>query len=244
MNDTTNTSSERESKDQVKNDDRLEADDGSRAEKIAAFIAEHQIDVPEGAPAPFLTFAEAPFPKRLTQALLKQGYESPSPIQAQAWPIALSGKDIVAVAKTGSGKTCGFLLPALCRVGRRRRRRGAGDGDGGRPQSRPAAVTPSAIVLAPTRELAIQIGDECLKFCPAAGAKVVTLYGGASKGDQLRARARAPTWWRLRPGGSTIFWRRRLVFPRPCARRTPSTWCWTRQTACWTWASSRRSERS
>ena len=52
---------------------------------------------------------------------------------------------------------------------------------------RPAAVTPSAIVLAPTRELAIQIGDECLKFCPAAGAKVVTLYGGASKGDQLRA---------------------------------------------------------
>ena len=116
VNDTTNTSSERESKDQVKNDDRLEADDGSRAEKIAAFIAEHQIDVPEGAPAPFLTFAEAPFPKRLTQALLKQGYESPSPIQAQAWPIALSGKDIVAVAKTGSGKTCGFLLPALCRV--------------------------------------------------------------------------------------------------------------------------------
>ena len=186
VNDTTNTSSERESKDQVKNDDRLEADDGSRAEKIAAFIAEHQIDVPEGAPAPFLTFAEAPFPKRLTQALLKQGYESPSPIQAQAWPIALSGKDIVAVAKTGSGKTCGFLLPALCRVVR--------DGACAAPEMemvdgrfRPAAVTPSAIVLAPTRELAIQIGDECLKFCPAAGAKVVTLYGGASKGDQLRA---------------------------------------------------------
>jgi|TARA_B110000971_G_scaffold214812_1_gene247393 ATP-dependent RNA helicase DDX5/DBP2 len=52
---------------------------------------------------------------------------------------------------------------------------------------RPAAVSPSAIVLAPTRELAIQIGEECQKFCPAAGAKVVTLYGGASKGDQLRA---------------------------------------------------------
>ena len=52
---------------------------------------------------------------------------------------------------------------------------------------RPAAVVPAAIVLAPTRELAIQIGDECAKFCPAAGAKVVTLYGGASKGDQLRA---------------------------------------------------------
>ena len=48
-------------------------------------------------------------------------------------------------------------------------------------------MVPAAIVLAPTRELAIQIGDECAKFCPAAGAKTVTLYGGASKGDQLRA---------------------------------------------------------
>ena len=156
------------------------------AAAIAAFVAEHRIKVPEGAPAPFLTFQQAPFPKRLTQALLKQGYTSPSPIQAQAWPIALSGKDIVAVAKTGSGKTCGFLLPALCRVVR--------DGACAAPEMemvdgrfRPAAVTPSAIVLAPTRELAIQIGDECMKFCPAAGAKVVTLYGGASKGDQLRA---------------------------------------------------------
>ena len=190
-NDTTNTSSKsRKSKDlSGDDDDDVEADDGTRAEKvekIAAFIAEHQIDVPEGAPAPFLTFAEAPFPRRLTQALLKQGYESPSPIQAQAWPIALSGKDIVAVAKTGSGKTCAFLLPALCRVVK--------EGACAAPEMemvdgrfRPAAVTPSAIVLAPTRELAIQIGDECLKFCPAAGAKVVTLYGGASKGDQLRA---------------------------------------------------------
>ena len=51
---------------------------------------------------------------------------------------------------------------------------------------RPAAVVPAAIILAPTRELAIQIGEECAKFCPAANAKVATLYGGASKGDQLR----------------------------------------------------------
>ena len=166
--------------------DDVPRDDEDDATAIAAFVAEHQINVPEGTPKPFLTFQQAPFPKRLTQALLKQGYVTPSPIQAQAWPIALSGKDIVAVAKTGSGKTCGFLLPALCRIVR--------DGACAAPEMemvdgrfRPAAVTPSALVLAPTRELAIQIGDECLKFCPAAGAKVVTLYGGASKGDQLRA---------------------------------------------------------
>lgn len=92
----------------------------------------------------------------------------------------------MAVAKTGSGKTCAFLLPALVRI--------VASGPCAAPEMemvdgrfRPAAVSPSAIVLAPTRELAIQIGEECQKFCPAAGAKVVTLYGGASKGDQLRA---------------------------------------------------------
>ena len=156
------------------------------ADQIAAFREEHQIKVIEGTPDPIIEFAHAPFPKKLIAALLKQGYKTPSPIQAQAWPIALQGKDIVAVAKTGSGKTCGFLLPALCRIVK--------NGPCAAPEMemvdgrfRPAAVTPSAIVLAPTRELAIQIGEECGKFCPAAGAKVVTLYGGASKGDQLRA---------------------------------------------------------
>jgi ATP-dependent RNA helicase DDX5/DBP2 len=163
-----------------------ETSDAADADAIAKFVEEHQIKVPADAPKPFITFQAAPFPKRLTAALLKQGYKTPSPIQAQAWPIALTGKDIVAVAKTGSGKTCGFLLPALCRIVK--------NGACAAPEMemvdgrfRPAAVTPSAIVLAPTRELAIQIGDECLKFCPAANAKVVTLYGGASKGDQLRA---------------------------------------------------------
>jgi ATP-dependent RNA helicase DDX5/DBP2 len=137
------------------------SDESSDAEAIAAFMEEHQIKVPADAPKPFITFQSAPFPKRLTAALLKQGYKTPSPIQAQAWPIALTGKDIVAVAKTGSGKTCGFLLPALCRIVK--------NGACAAPEMemcdgrfRPAAVTPSAIVLAPTRELAIQIGDECL----------------------------------------------------------------------------------
>ena len=93
-----------------------ETSDAADADAIAKFVEEHQIKVPADAPRPIITFQSAPFPKRLTAALLKQGYKTPSPIQAQAWPIALTGKDIVAVAKTGSGKTCGFLLPALCRI--------------------------------------------------------------------------------------------------------------------------------
>ena len=161
-------------------------DDKPTPEEVAAFREEHAIKVAPGTVDPIIRFQDAPFPKKLIQALLKQGYTAPSPIQAQAWPIAVTGKDVIAVAKTGSGKTCGFLLPALCRIVKQ--------GPSAAPEMemidgrfRPAAVVPAAIVLAPTRELAIQIGDECAKFCPAAGAKVVTLYGGASKGDQLRA---------------------------------------------------------
>ena len=69
-----------------------------------------------GTPDPIVTFQRAPFPKKLIAALLKQGYASPTPIQAQAWPIAVTGRDVIAVAKTGSGKTCAFLLPALSRI--------------------------------------------------------------------------------------------------------------------------------
>ena len=147
---------------------------------------------------PIIRF-RCPLPEEAHPGAPQAGLHRPSPIQAQAWPIAVTGKDVIAVAKTGSGKTCGFLLPALCRIVKQ--------GPSAAPEMemidgrfRPAAVVPAAIVLAPTRELAIQIGDECAKFCPAAGAKVVTLYGGASKGDQLRAlRTGAMSSWQPRP---------------------------------------------
>lgn len=155
-------------------------------EEVAAYREAHAIKVAEGTPDPIVRFEDAPFPKKLVAALLKQGYAAPSPIQAQAWPCAVQGRDVVAVAKTGSGKTCGFLLPALAKIVKQGPS-AAPDMEMVDGRFRPAAVVPAAIVLAPTRELAIQIGDECQKFCPAAGAKVVTLYGGASKGDQLRA---------------------------------------------------------
>lgn len=77
------------------------------------------------------------------------GFAAPTPIQAQTWPIALQGKDIVAIAKTGSGKTLGYLIPAFLHL--RRLRNNAQNG-------------PSVLVLAPTRELATQIQDEAIKF--------------------------------------------------------------------------------
>ena len=183
------------------------ADDGSRSRDASVeapptpalrrvpskedFRAEHQISIRNACERtrdlePFVTFEDAQFPAALRKALKAQGYEAPTPIQAEAWPILLKGKDVVAIAKTGSGKTCGFLLPALARI--------TAEGTQKAPEMqlidgrwRPGAVTPTVIVLAPTRELAIQIHDECTKFCPAAGCRSAVLYGGAAKGDQLRA---------------------------------------------------------
>lgn len=77
------------------------------------------------------------------------GFAFPTPIQAQTWPIALQSKDIVAIAKTGSGKTLGYLIPAFMLLRRRRNN----------PQK-----GPTVLVLAPTRELATQIQDEAIKF--------------------------------------------------------------------------------
>lgn len=77
------------------------------------------------------------------------GFTSPTPIQAQTWPIALQNRDIVAIAKTGSGKTLGYLIPAFIHLKRRHNN----------PQNGPTVV-----VLSPTRELATQIQDEALKF--------------------------------------------------------------------------------
>ena len=163
-----------------------------RTPSVEDFRKEHAISIANACAKtkdlePYTTFEEATaFPKSLRNALKAQGYANPTPIQAEAWPILLKGKDVVAVAKTGSGKTCGFLLPALCGVAARGSQKAPEmqlvDG-----RWRPGAVTPTVIVLAPTRELAIQIHDECAKFCPAVGCRSTVLYGGAAKGDQLRA---------------------------------------------------------
>jgi len=117
-------------------------------------------------------------------ALREQGYSAPTPIQAQAWPLALRGDDIVAVAKTGSGKTCGFLIPALVRIAENGPTPCIEQKGGGKDTRGPAC--PSALVIAPTRELVQQIAQEAEKFAPAVDARVLAVYGGVSKGEQVR----------------------------------------------------------
>ncbi|MBA0640838.1 hypothetical protein Goklo_023740 [Gossypium klotzschianum] len=99
------------------------------------------------------------------------GFSAPTPIQAQSWPIALQGRDIVAIAKTGSGKTLGYLVPGFMHI-----KRCGNDSQMG----------PTVLVLSPTRELATQIQDEAQKFGGSSRITCTCLYGGAPKGPQLR----------------------------------------------------------
>eukprot|EP00250_Pteridium_aquilinum_P019622 c24496_g1_i3 orf=292-2184(-) len=103
--------------------------------------------------------------------LLSAGFLAPTPIQAQSWPLALQSRDIVAIAKTGSGKTLGYLLPAFLHLARTRAN---------------SQLGPVVLVLSPTRELATQIQDEALKFGKSSRISCTCVYGGAPKGPQLR----------------------------------------------------------
>lgn len=118
------------------------------------------------------------WPQQLLDAVKRAGYLKPTAIQSQSWPIALNGHDIISVAKTGSGKTCGYLFPGFINIQKR----------GGRSQN----GGPMAIVLAPTRELATQIQEEALKFGSAVACYSVVVYGGASKGYQMRSLRSRP----------------------------------------------------
>nr|XP_027200342.1 DEAD-box ATP-dependent RNA helicase 20-like [Dermatophagoides pteronyssinus] len=119
---------------------------------------------------PVFRFEDAGFRPEQTQRLLEAGFTAPSAIQAQSWPIIMSGKNFIGIATTGSGKTLAFLLPALVHIAAQRR---LNPGEG-----------PICLVLAPTRELAEQIRNEGRKFC--MGVRISAIYGGSPKRMQLQ----------------------------------------------------------
>lgn len=115
----------------------------------------------------------------LRAAFTAAGFKQPTPVQAQAWPLALSGRDVTGLAETGSGKTLAYALPAVVHAAAAV---AAGAGGG-----------PVALVVAPTRELAMQIDAAAARFCAALSLGHLCVYGGAPKAAQARAlRAGAP----------------------------------------------------
>ncbi|KAJ0979934.1 hypothetical protein J5N97_015408 [Dioscorea zingiberensis] len=123
-------------------------------------------------PKPVKLFEDCGFSPVLMSAIKKQGYEKPTTIQCQALPIILSGRDIIGIAKTGSGKTAAFVLPMIVHI-----------------MDQPELEKedgPIGVICAPTRELAHQIYLEAKKFSKHDGIRVAAVYGGMSKLDQLK----------------------------------------------------------
>uniref|UniRef100_A0A3P9K7F7 RNA helicase n=1 Tax=Oryzias latipes TaxID=8090 RepID=A0A3P9K7F7_ORYLA len=123
-------------------------------------------------PNPITHFHEASFPSYVMEVINKQNWTEPTPIQAQGWPLALSGKDMVGIAQTGSGKTLSYLLPAIVHINHQPFLE-RGDG-------------PICLVLAPTRELAQQVQQVAAEYGRASRLKSTCIYGGAPKGPQIR----------------------------------------------------------
>ncbi|CAN6803691.1 unnamed protein product [Brassica oleracea] len=137
-----------------------------------AYSRRHEITVSGGqVPPPLMSFETTGFPPELLREVLTAGFSAPTPIQAQSWPIAMQGRDIVAIAKTGSGKTLGYLIPGFMHLQHIRN---------------DSRMGPTILVLSPTRELATQIQDEAVKFGRSSRISCTCLYGGAPKGPQLR----------------------------------------------------------
>ena len=106
-------------------------------------------------------------PDDVLKAIRKVGFEEPSPIQAQTIPLLMEGRDVVGLAQTGTGKTAAFALPVLSQIDRKARH-------------------PQALVLAPTRELALQVSDSFQSFADhLGGISVLPIYGGQAYGIQL-----------------------------------------------------------
>jgi ATP-dependent RNA helicase DBP3 len=158
------------------------------AAEVAAYLSTHAITLtlPDGAApvTPALTFAQLSLPAELRGAL--GAFERPTPIQACTWPPALAGRDVVGIAETGSGKTLAFGLPALASLL-------AGGGSGGKKKKGKgqAAGGVAVLVLAPTRELALQTHETLDGAGTPLGITSVAVFGGVDKGAQVRA-LRAP----------------------------------------------------
>ncbi len=134
------------------------------------------------------TFDEMSLPAFLAQRLKQAGLTTPTPIQQAAIAPARDGRDIMAQAKTGSGKTLAFLLPLIERALRR-----SGAAENGRTSVglRPDSQHPEFLVLAPTRELALQIENELRKYAPPAVSSL-SVYGGTPIERHYRALQRPP----------------------------------------------------
>ncbi|TXG61296.1 hypothetical protein EZV62_012659 [Acer yangbiense] len=127
------------------------------------------------------SFGEIEMCEALNENIKRRKYVKPTPIQRHAIPIVMAGRDLMACAQTGSGKTAAFCFPIISRILRDRFEQVVS----GRNGARTRIAYPTALILSPTRELSCQIHDEAKKFAYQTGVKAVVAYGGAPIAQQL-----------------------------------------------------------
>src|SRR5512147_3058864 len=118
-----------------------------------------------------MNFSDLGLKPELTAAVAEKGYTEPTPIQKAAIPAVLSGRDVLAGAQTGTGKTASFVLPILQRLGTR------------------APQGPRALILTPTRELAAQVAESVRQYGRNTGLRSTVIFGGVSERPQISALA-------------------------------------------------------
>jgi len=132
-----------------------------------------------------MTFLDFGLSPDLLRAVAVRKYTAPTPIQEMAIPHVIAGRDLLGCAQTGTGKTAAFALPILHRLG------GTGNGQGsphpGRKRKGRGSRPVRALVLTPTRELAIQIGESFREYGKFTGLRQTVVYGGVSQGPQEKA---------------------------------------------------------
>ena len=150
-----------------------------------------------------MKFTQADLSKEILKAVDKMGFSDMTPVQAQTLPLMMEGRDIIAIAPTGTGKTCAFGIPMLEYVNLKDKR-------------------VQELVLAPTRELSLQIMDELrelARFIP--GVKIACIYGGQPIAKQITALKQNPQIIVATPG--------RLL---DHMERGNIRWCWMKRMKC------------
>lgn len=142
---------------------------------------------------PVHEFSGFPIDERLKQNILSHGYTTPTPIQDEAIPVLLEGRDVVGCANTGTGKTAAFLVPLIDKVLKNKKER--------------------VLIVTPTRELAVQIQDELREFTNNLGLYSVLCIGGVNIGPQIKALSYTPNFVIGTPGRlKDLETQRRLIF--------------------------------
>ena len=129
----------------------------------------------ENKPSPIVNFQTSGLATVLLENIWRAEYTVPTPVQKHGLPIIMAGRDLMASAQTGSGKTAAFLLPIIDRIISTKAPSGVGL----------SAQAPQAVIITPTRELAIQISDEARKFATGTDVKTAILYGGTQTMHQV-----------------------------------------------------------